>query len=105
MEGGYVLEPISGVFNNVAIYDFSSLYPEIIRQFNLSYETVSEIQKPGYLDLKNGYYVDLEHRGLLPEVVDNLMFMKNDIKMIIDNMMIIFLGFDMKSTNLFPVFS
>jgi len=34
--GGYVAEPHVGFYNFVATYDYASLYPSIIRQFNIS---------------------------------------------------------------------
>ncbi|WP_245534764.1 DNA polymerase domain-containing protein [Treponema primitia] len=33
--GGTVLEPMPGLFNNVAVFDFRSLYPTIMRTFNV----------------------------------------------------------------------
>jgi DNA polymerase-2 len=33
--GGAVLEPAAGLFENVAVYDFKSLYPSLIRTFHL----------------------------------------------------------------------
>ncbi|MFP3040856.1 DNA polymerase II [Treponema primitia] len=33
--GGTVLEPLSGLFSNVAVFDFRSLYPTIMRSFNI----------------------------------------------------------------------
>ncbi|MDR2111346.1 MAG: DNA polymerase II [Spirochaetaceae bacterium] len=33
--GGTVLDPLPGVFNNIAVFDFRSLYPTIIRTFNI----------------------------------------------------------------------
>ncbi|MFH1328657.1 MAG: DNA-directed DNA polymerase I [Candidatus Bathyarchaeota archaeon] len=38
--GGIVIEPKPGVNFNVTVLDFSSLYPSIIKRWNLSYETV-----------------------------------------------------------------
>jgi len=38
--GGLVVEPKAGVHFNVAVLDFASLYPSIIKVHNLSYETV-----------------------------------------------------------------
>jgi DNA polymerase I len=38
--GGLVVEPKTGVHFNVAVLDFASLYPSIIKVDNLSYETV-----------------------------------------------------------------
>ena len=54
-QGGHVLEPITGLHPNVWVFDFKSLYPSIIRTFNidpLSYvedgsSTEDLIQTPG----------------------------------------------------------
>lgn len=37
-EGAFVFEPKRGIYNNVASFDFASLYPTIMRQFNISFE-------------------------------------------------------------------
>ena len=38
--GALVLEPPQGVFFNVIVLDIASLYPSVIKNYNLSYETV-----------------------------------------------------------------
>ncbi len=38
--GALVIEPPKGVFFNVTVLDVASLYPSIIKRYNLSYETV-----------------------------------------------------------------
>lgn len=38
--GAIVVEPEAGVHFDVAVLDFASLYPSIIKEYNLSYETV-----------------------------------------------------------------
>ncbi|MEM3084461.1 MAG: DNA-directed DNA polymerase I [Nitrososphaerales archaeon] len=38
--GGFVVEPKAGVHFGVVVLDFASLYPSIIKVYNLSYETV-----------------------------------------------------------------
>lgn len=38
--GGFVISPVPGVYFNVVTLDFASLYPSIIKVYNLSYETV-----------------------------------------------------------------
>jgi DNA polymerase I len=38
--GALVIEPPRGLFFNVAVLDIASLYPSIIKNYNLSYETV-----------------------------------------------------------------
>ncbi|EZQ06988.1 DNA polymerase I [Candidatus Acidianus copahuensis] len=39
-KGAVVIDPPVGLFFNVTVLDFASLYPSIIRNWNLSYETV-----------------------------------------------------------------
>jgi DNA polymerase I len=39
-KGAVVIDPPAGIFFNVVVLDFASLYPSIIRNWNLSYETV-----------------------------------------------------------------
>ncbi|MDG6925284.1 MAG: hypothetical protein JRN09_01895 [Nitrososphaerota archaeon] len=38
--GGFIYEPLSGVYDDVAEFDFASLYPNIMRKKNISAETV-----------------------------------------------------------------
>lgn len=38
--GAYVVPPVPGIHYNVVVMDFASLYPSIIKEANLSYETV-----------------------------------------------------------------
>ena len=40
-KGAIVLTPPQGVFFNILVLDFASLYPSIIKNWNLSYETVN----------------------------------------------------------------
>lgn len=39
-KGAVVIDPPVGIFFNVTVLDFASLYPSVIRNWNLSYETV-----------------------------------------------------------------
>ena len=38
--GGKVIPASNGIFKNVIVFDYKHLYPRIIRQFNMSYETI-----------------------------------------------------------------
>jgi len=40
-QGAYVLEPKIGTFFNVTTMDYASLYPSIIKRYNISYETIN----------------------------------------------------------------
>ena len=39
-QGAYVIDPVPGIHYDVVVMDFASLYPSIIKEYNLSYETV-----------------------------------------------------------------
>ncbi|MFX1277135.1 MAG: DNA polymerase domain-containing protein, partial [Promethearchaeota archaeon] len=39
-KGAYVVPPLPGIHYDVVVMDFASLYPSIIKEYNLSYETV-----------------------------------------------------------------
>src|SRR6202012_3289408 len=43
--GGHVLEPVAGLHRNVWVFDFKSLYPNIIRTFNI--DPLSYVAEPG----------------------------------------------------------
>jgi DNA polymerase-2 len=43
-QGGHVLEPITGLHRNVWVFDFKSLYPSIIRTFNI--DPLSYVEQP-----------------------------------------------------------
>lgn len=62
--GGMMFQPQPGLFENVYEIDFTSLYPSIIVQANLSPETIGHP----------------ERRGFLPEVLDPLLAMRRFTK-------------------------
>ncbi|PSN95083.1 hypothetical protein B9Q09_03520, partial [Candidatus Marsarchaeota G2 archaeon ECH_B_SAG-C16] len=39
-KGAIVISPKAGVYFDVVVLDFASLYPSILKEYNLSYETV-----------------------------------------------------------------
>lgn len=71
-EGGAVLEPIPGLHNNINIYDFNSLYPNIFRTFNISPDTVLETKEEGCIELPNKINYSNKTVGFVPEVLDKL---------------------------------
>jgi DNA polymerase elongation subunit (family B) len=38
------------VVEDVLCFDFASLYPSVIRGYNISFETLSLVPKPGYIE-------------------------------------------------------
>ena len=73
MRGGYVYEPTPGVHKNVIVLDLKSLYPYIIKTFNISPETLSP---NGELSIKTEwgtYRYSLEKKGICVDVVNKLL--------------------------------
>jgi len=94
-QGATVLEPADKFYNNVIVLDYESLYPNVIRTFNISPETlilneqVDEYEKQGlpFIDFTELYYMDkpeeerrevkrigfsLEMEGVIPKTVNML---------------------------------
>ncbi len=76
--GGAILEPQPGVFDNVFVFDFKSLYPSIIRTFNidpLSYIPAGQTRTrphdrlPGAVCAPNGACFDRKP-AILPQLLD-----------------------------------
>ena len=76
--GGYVIEPIPGIYENVAVLDFKSLYPSIILTFKIDplsrlYNNIEPISTPqGYKFSSAKHY--------LPELISKLMDQRNTAK-------------------------
>jgi DNA polymerase delta subunit 1 len=91
-EGGFVGEPIVGLHEDVIVLDFSSLYPSIMRAYNICYTTlVPEIDIDDYnLDdinvidagIAGKFYFVKDHirKGILPQLVENLVNERNAVR-------------------------
>lgn len=82
-EGAYVKEPEPGMFRAVTCFDYASLYPSIMRQFNVSPESfvtkTPDLQKqdkhkedPNYIVSVNGAIYDNKEISVLKEILTNL---------------------------------
>ncbi|MBN2810690.1 MAG: DNA polymerase II, partial [Spirochaetales bacterium] len=85
--GGTVLEPASGMFSNVAVFDFRSLYPSVMRTFNIdphAYERALRLPREtgGSAESSAEHAADqtiaapngarfVRERGVLPELIDD----------------------------------
>lgn len=71
--GGHVLDPLPGLYRNVLILDFRSLYPSIIRTFQIDPLGYLPAPKPGDdpIVAPNGAAFRRE-RGILPGILDDL---------------------------------
>jgi len=70
-KGAIVLEPPQGVFFNVLVLDFASLYPSIIKNWNLSYETINNPWCRGSKKIvpEVEHEVCMEFKGITSEIV------------------------------------
>ena len=76
-EGGHVLEPMPGLYANVLVLDFKSLYPSLIRTFqidpvNLVRPEASAVTETNPIVAPNGAAF-VRRRGILTAILDELM--------------------------------
>lgn len=77
--GGYVIEPEKNLHSNVVVLDFVSMYPSIIRTFNICPTTLVKeggVQSPsGARFLPKG-----ERQGIVPRILERLMDERQRVK-------------------------
>jgi DNA polymerase-2 len=71
--GGHVLDPVPGLYRNVMVFDFRSLYPSVIRTFHVDPLGYVPAPEPGVdpIVAPNGAAFRRE-RGILPALLDDL---------------------------------
>jgi len=70
-EGAFVLEPVYGLHEGVIDFDFASLYPNLLRTFNVSPETkVPEDYEGKSCLAMNGIRFRTDEVGIIPGIVD-----------------------------------
>jgi len=75
--GGKVLQTVPGVHTGVFVVDVKGTYPAIIRQFNISYETLDD---EGDVKLGNGITFTSTPEGLIPSILSRLIDNRNNVK-------------------------
>ena len=77
IKGGFVLQSKPGIYENIIVCDFKSLYPSIIRTFNIDPACFITHEKGKTMDTKtlieapNGAYFKNEE-GILPQLIESL---------------------------------
>ncbi len=79
-KGAYVKQPEQGLFKNIASFDFVSLYPNLIRTFNISPETECKENDNVKKVNINGIYFSQEKQGLFPYVCEEFLELKEEYK-------------------------
>ncbi|MBR9699824.1 DNA polymerase II [Candidatus Woesearchaeota archaeon] len=80
IKGGFVMQSKPGIYNGIIVLDFKSLYPSIIRTFNIDpysfvpqeiYKTLSEKEKEDLIESPNQAHFKNEE-GILPVLINRL---------------------------------
>jgi DNA polymerase-2 len=74
ISGGYVMESKPGLYRNVLVFDFKSLYPSIIRTFNIDPLTFAHAPAAGapVLQAPNGACFRRDVEGIIPALLTRL---------------------------------
>jgi DNA polymerase, archaea type len=76
LKGGFVLEPVKELHSNVVVLDFKSMYPSIIRTFNICPTTLvtGDVKEKSIETADASRFVDPEVRkGIIPAILERLM--------------------------------
>jgi len=72
LKGGYVFSSSPGIYHNVLIFDFKSLYPSIIKTFNIDPASFLDKKKEkGAIETPNKVYFR-NSNGILPDIIARL---------------------------------
>ena len=76
-EGGFVLKPTPGIYKNISVMDFRSLYPSIILTHNISPETLNKGKEkvPG-----KDIWFSKESKGIIPRILEDLIIRRRRIE-------------------------
>lgn len=81
-KGGFVYEPTPGLFKNVAVFDFRSLYPSIIASHNIAPSTLNCeccVNSPSYAPELN-YWFCTKKKGFIPLLIEELINRRMRVK-------------------------
>ncbi len=85
IEGAFVLEPAPGLYKNIIVFDFRSLYPTIITAHNIGPEgfRCSCCREKEHVPEKDEYWFCQREKKFLPSVLEELILRRADLKRLI----------------------
>jgi len=83
IEGAYVKVPAPGIYENIAVFDFRSLYPSIIVSHNISPDTINCsccTEEESFIS-PEGHRFCSKKKGLIPEILRKILLHRKKLKM------------------------
>jgi len=77
--GGYVMSKKHGIFKNVLVLDFKSLYPNVIRTFNIDPASLLEKKEKEAIESPNKVYFKNQD-GILPKIIEKMSLAREKAK-------------------------
>ncbi len=79
--GGFVFEPERGHHKEIHVFDFASLYPSIIKTFNVSIDSFKgRTGTQGDILLPTGVYMDGKTLGIIPRIIQSILDSRDQIR-------------------------
>jgi DNA polymerase elongation subunit (family B) len=80
-EGGFVYTPEEGLYEDIAVFDFRSLYPTVMVAHNISPDTLNLDECDDRFELEEfDYDFCQDKQGFFPELVENLVSSRYNLK-------------------------
>ena len=88
IKGGFVMDSKAGIYENILVFDFKSLYPSVIRTFNIDpvsfvdskqMQSLNDTDKKKLIKAPNGAYFRNE-QGILPSIIQHLFDLREKAK-------------------------
>lgn len=87
-QGAFVYEPKPGLYKDIVVFDFRSLYPTILSSHNIGPDTINcaccrDTAKPAPADEGKKYWFCSRRKGFIPSLIEDLITRRMRIKEII----------------------
>jgi DNA polymerase I len=83
LKGGFVLEPDKGLHSNIIVLDFKSMYPSLIRTYNICPTTLlleGEMEGAAISPVGAKFVPESVRKGIVPRILEHLMKERQAVK-------------------------
>lgn len=86
-QGAFVFEPKPGLYSDIVVFDFRSLYPSIITSHNIGPESFRcsccKLKKEDYVPEEDDFWFCSKNKKFIPTVLEQLILVRSDLKKLI----------------------